>query len=154
MIRDSAIYEKYCHAHDMNGTSAKREANMYRVLIVEDDSIMQKTLRDSLKPEGYEVLLAVDGKTALRMAPQDKPDIILLDVHLPDIGGVEVCRALKADPVTKHIPILILTGQAREITARVAGLEGGADDYLFKPISPRVLVSRIRSILKINTGPT
>ena len=120
---------------------------MYRILSVEDDPIMQKLLKDTLVLGGYEFRLSPDGRGALPLAIAEKPDLILLDVNLPDIGGIEVCRNLKADPNTSHIPVLMLTGEAREVVTRVEGLDSGAEDYMFKPISPRVLLARISSLL-------
>lgn len=126
---------------------------MYTLLIVEDDPLMQRVLRDMLRPEGFEIRICPDGLCALKAAPQDKPDLVLLDVHLPDMNGFEVCKALKADPRTKHIPVLMLTGEARETLQRVEGLDLGAEDYLFKPVGRQVLVSRIQSLLRITTRP-
>ncbi|HAH07858.1 MAG TPA: hypothetical protein DCM05_15265 [Elusimicrobia bacterium] len=127
---------------------------MYRILAVEDDTIMQKTLRDIIRPEGFEFFLSPTGKEGIDAALKDKPDLILLDIHLPDMNGMDVCRAIKTDARTKHIPVVMLTGQAWEVNQRVQGLECGAEDYLLKPISPRVLVSRIRAILRAATKPT
>ena len=127
---------------------------MYRIIVIEDDLLMQRVLRDVIKPEGFEVRICPDGKTGLKTVPEDKPDLVILDVHLPDMDGHEVCRVLKSDPRTKRIPVLMLTGEARDIDSRVRGLEIGAEDYLFKPISGKVLVSRINSILNITSKPT
>ncbi|MCX5785347.1 MAG: response regulator [Elusimicrobia bacterium] len=121
---------------------------MYRILSVEDDPIMQKVLEAALVSAGYEFFSSLDGRSAMPMALSKKPDLILLDVNLPDITGIEVCRALKTEPKTRHIPVVMLTGEAREVAARVKGLDVGAEDYMFKPISPRVLLARIGSILK------
>lgn len=127
---------------------------MYRILSVEDDPIMQKVLQTALVAAGYEFRLSPDGRNAMPMALAEKPDLILLDVNLPDMSGIEICRALKAEPKTRHIPVIMLTGEAREIVTRVEGLDGGAEDYLFKPISPRVLIARISSIIKQTVKPT
>lgn len=127
---------------------------MYRILSVEDDNMMQQMLQAALVAAGYEFRLSPDGRNALPMAIAEKPDLILLDVNLPDATGIEVCRALKAEPRTRHIPVLMLTGEAREVVTRVEGLDVGAEDYMFKPISPRVLIARIASILKQTVKPT
>jgi DNA-binding response OmpR family regulator len=127
---------------------------MYRVLIVDDDSLIQQVLRQTLKQEGFEVILCSRGQEALPAALQNKPDLIVLDVNLPDIEGHDVCRLIKGESKTRHIPILMLTGEARATPSVVSGLNLGAEDYLFKPISGKVLVSRIRAILKIATKPT
>lgn len=127
---------------------------MYRILTVDDDPLMQQILQATLQAEGYEFLLSQNGAGALPMAIAEKPDLIVLDINLPDMNGMDVCRALKAEAKTRHIPVLMLTGEAREVVSRVEGLDLGAEDYLFKPVSPRVLVSRIRSLLKLATKPT
>lgn len=126
---------------------------MYRIAIVEDDPIMQEVMRDTLRPEGYELVVFPDGESALKSIPGEKPDLIILDVNLPGMNGFEVCRGLKSDPKVKHVPVLMLTGEAREVEQRVEGLDLGAEDYMFKPVSPRVLVSRVRGILKLATKP-
>ena len=126
---------------------------MYRILIIEDDPVMQKLLRDTLRPEGHEVDICGQGSAGLLRAAQDKPDLILLDINLPDTSGMDVCRTLKADERHKHIPIIMMTGEAREVAQKIEGLDLGAEEYLLKPISPRVLVSRVRSILQIATKP-
>lgn len=121
---------------------------MYRILAVEDDAIMANMLQHVMRAESFEFFTCAQGGAALDLAVKEKPDVILLDIHLPDMDGHEVCRRLKADPRVRHIPVLMLTGEARAVESRVKGLDLGAEDYLFKPISPKVLVSRIKSILK------
>ena len=125
----------------------------YRILVIEDDPIMQMILRDTIRAEGYECLLCPNAASAPAAAGQ-RPDLILLDIHLPDGNGKDVCRALKADAATRHIPVIMLTGEARSVEERVAGLEVGAEDYLLKPVSPKVLAARIKAILKVATKPT
>ena len=127
---------------------------MYKVLMIEDDEAMARIFRDILKPEGFETLHAPTGEEGLRAAAQERPDLILLDVNLPDANGVDICRTLKLDAATRHIPVLMLTGEAREVVQRVAGLDSGAEDYLFKPIGAKVLVARVKAILKLATRPT
>ncbi|MBI4347060.1 MAG: response regulator transcription factor [Elusimicrobia bacterium] len=126
---------------------------MYRILIAEDDVMMQRVLKDTLKPEGFEVMLHADGESALAAAAQDKPDLIVLDMNLPGLSGLEVCRKLKAEASTRHIPVLVLTGEARETDMRVASLDAGAEDYLFKPLGGKALLARIRAALKIAVKP-
>ena len=104
-----------------------KECAMYRILIVADDPMMQKLLQTILVSAGYEFRLSPDGRGAIPMAIADKPDLILLDVNLPDRTGIEICRALKAEPKTRHIPVLMLTGEAREVISRVEGLDVGAE---------------------------
>lgn len=120
---------------------------MYRIGVVEDDVLMQKMLLLAFQAEGLECVLCPDGASALKRLPQERPDLILLDVDLPDIDGHEICRRLKGDPFARSIPVVMLTGVARGLTQRVRGLEFGAEDYLFKPISPKVLIARIYAII-------
>jgi DNA-binding response OmpR family regulator len=127
---------------------------MYKVLFVDDDELLRSAMRSILQAEGFEFIASANGKDCQPLAFKERPDIIILDVHLLDTDGVEVCRQLKADPGTRRIPVLLMTGAAFEVKTRVAGLEAGADDYLFKPVSPKVLCSRIRSILKITNQPS
>jgi DNA-binding response OmpR family regulator len=126
---------------------SRAEAPMYRIVIVEDDPLMQKMLAQALRAEGFECALCPDGAAALSRIPKERPDLVVLDVNLPDMTGHEICRALKSDARTKGIPVIMLTGEARSVDERVNGLDLGAEDYLFKPISPKVLIARIRAIL-------
>ncbi len=126
---------------------------MFRIAAVEDDVLMQQALREMVTRGGHEFVLYPDGGSALKGVAVDRPDLILLDMHLPDLTGHEICRRLKADDATRHIPVLILTGEARDLESRVGGLDVGAEDYLFKPISPKVLMARVNQILKLSSGP-
>ncbi|MEX1142380.1 MAG: response regulator transcription factor [Thermoleophilaceae bacterium] len=115
-----------------------------RVLVVEDDRDIADVLRRSLDLDGYEVRLAGDGQAALDQAGAFEPDAVILDLGLPKLDGVEVCRRLRADG---DVPILMLT--ARDgVDARVAGLDSGADDYLVKPFERRELLARVRALLR------
>ncbi|MFA6030491.1 MAG: response regulator [Elusimicrobiota bacterium] len=127
---------------------------MYRILLIEDDPIIQSALQEVLRQEGFELLQAGDGARGLALAAAEKPDLVLLDIHLPDTTGFEVCRVLKSGGTTRHIPVVILSGQARETADRVSGLDLGADDYLLKPIASKVLVARIRALLRISAKPS
>jgi len=122
-----------------------------RVLIVDDEPDTLELLSFNLKASGYEVLSAEDGAEALQKARSSIPDLIILDVMLPELDGLEVCKILRSEPATKNIPILMLTARAEEID-RVLGLELGARDYVTKPFSPRELVLRVRNLLKEKTG--
>ncbi|MBI5527887.1 MAG: response regulator [Deltaproteobacteria bacterium] len=122
-----------------------------RILIVEDESDLQKVLKFNLEREGFEVLQAFGGEDALRLAREHRPDMVLLDLMLPDLPGTGVCKALKADSKTKRIPVVILTAKGEEID-RVLGFELGADDYVVKPFSVRELLLRLRAVLKRNRG--
>jgi DNA-binding response OmpR family regulator len=116
-----------------------------RVLVVDDDSTVSDVVRRYLERDGFTVGLAVDGPSALRAFAQEKPDLVVLDLMLPGIDGLEVCRRMRAlDPA---LPVVMLTALGEE-SDRVLGLEVGADDYVTKPFSPRELVLRIRSVLR------
>jgi DNA-binding response OmpR family regulator len=115
-----------------------------RVLIVEDDEDIADVLRRSLRNEGYEVRTSADGVEALDVAAGFVPDLVVLDLGLPRMDGVEVCRRLRAD---SDVPILMLTARA-ETEDRVGGLDSGADDYLVKPFERRELLARIRALLR------
>ncbi|MBK8010652.1 MAG: winged helix-turn-helix domain-containing protein [Deltaproteobacteria bacterium] len=118
------------------------------ILVVDDERDLVSTIEYNLEREGFEIRTAFDGRTALLRARQSPlPDLVLLDLMLPDFSGTEVCRRLKEDPVTKHIPVLMLTAKAEEID-RVVGFELGADDYVAKPYSVRELNLRVKAILR------
>lgn len=117
------------------------------VLIVEDEPDVVDLLRYNLGKSGFEVMIAVSGDRGLELARTKRPDIIILDLMLPGMTGQEVCRALKKDPETELIPIVMLTAKG-EPEERVKGLELGADDYVTKPFSPRELVLRVQALLK------
>ena len=118
-----------------------------RILVVDDEPDAIELIRFNLKASGYEVLTAEDGEEALANARKFSPDMILLDVMLPEIDGLEVCKILRRDPATASLPIIMLTAKASEID-RVLGLEFGADDYVTKPFSPRELMLRVRNLLQ------
>lgn len=116
----------------------------YKVLVVEDDDTLLEMLEYNLTRQGYTVLTAVNGRSALTLARSQSPDLILLDVMLPGIDGFEVCRILRKE---LSIPILMLTAKAEEVD-KVVGLEMGADDYLTKPFSMRELMARVKALLR------
>lgn len=117
------------------------------VLIVDDEQDLRRLLGYFLKKEGYEVLEAATGEEALNLAREDPPDLIILDLMLPGIDGIEVCRLLKRNESTVSIPIIMLTAKGAEADI-VKGLETGADDYVPKPFSTAVLVARVKSLLR------
>lgn len=117
------------------------------VLVVDDESDVVDLIRYKLRGAGFAVLEANDGLAALRIAREHRPDLIVLDLMLPEMSGEEVCRQLRSGPDTAAIPVLMLTARAQP-TERIAGLEVGADDYLIKPFSPRELLLRIEAILR------
>ena len=123
------------------------------ILIVEDEPDLVETLEYNLKKEGYLTRSAPDGESALIEAFRAPlPDLVLLDLMLPDISGKEICRRLKADEQTKRIPIIMVTARGEEMD-RVIGFEVGADDYVVKPYSPRELMLRVKAILRRASAP-
>jgi two-component system phosphate regulon response regulator PhoB len=121
-----------------------------RVLVVDDEQDLLELVSYNLNKEGFRVVCVSSGEEALAAARRDMPDLILLDLLLPTVDGLEVCRRLKADPRTQHIPVLMLTAKSEE-TDVVTGLELGAEDYVTKPFSPRVLVARVKALLRRRT---
>jgi two-component system phosphate regulon response regulator PhoB len=124
-----------------------------KILIVDDEVDLLRMVDFNLRSAGFSTVQAQNGRDAMRIARTELPDLILLDLMLPDIMGTEVCRALKADAATREIPVIMVTAKGEEID-RVVGFEIGADDYVTKPFSPRELVLRVRSILKRFRRPT
>jgi two-component system phosphate regulon response regulator PhoB len=116
-----------------------------RVLLIEDERGLTDVLSYTLEREGYEVLVAHDGAEGLRKAQTHLPDMVILDLMLPALSGLEVCRELRAGERTRHIPILMLTAKAEE-TDQVVGFSMGADDYVTKPFSVKVLLQRLKAI--------
>ncbi len=117
---------------------------MKRVLVVEDELRIARLVRDYLRQAGFDVLEATDGASALSLARSEKPDMIVLDIGLPGLDGLDVTRKLRA---TSSVPIIMLTARTDE-SDRIVGLELGADDYVTKPFSPKELVARIRAVLR------
>lgn len=118
-----------------------------KILVVDDEPEAVELVEFNLKGAGYEVSTAGDGAEALNKARRIQPNLIILDVMMPEIDGMEVCKLLRRDPATSAIPIIMLTAKASEVD-RVLGLELGADDYVVKPFSPRELVLRVKKILE------
>jgi two-component system, OmpR family, phosphate regulon response regulator PhoB len=118
-----------------------------KILIIEDESDVADLLTLNLRKAGFRTSTAADGVSGLQKAREDRPDFIVLDLMLPKLSGLEVCKILKSDTATSHTPILMLTARAEEID-RIVGLEFGADDYVTKPFSPREIVLRIRAIFR------
>src|SRR3982074_3560439 len=119
-----------------------------RILIVEDErGLVGLLARDLRKAGGFIISTASDGAAGLQKARTEKPAFIILDLMLPKMPGLEVCKILKTDPGTRHIPVMMLTAKAEEID-RIVGLEFGADDYVTKPFSPHEVILRIRAILR------
>lgn len=118
-----------------------------KILIVDDELNIRELLKFNLENSGYKVIEAEDGQTAINMAKTQKPELIVLDLMLPGMDGLEVCRLVKNSRETAAIPIIMLTAKNEEID-KVIGLELGADDYLTKPFSPRELLARIKAVLR------
>jgi phosphate regulon transcriptional regulator PhoB len=118
-----------------------------KILIVDDEKDIVKMLDYNLKKEGFRTISAYDGEDALDSATRENPNLIILDLMLPGIDGLEVCKTLKKETKTAHIPIIMLTAKAQEAD-KIVGLELGADDYVTKPFSPRELIARVKAILR------
>ncbi len=118
-----------------------------RILVVEDEADLADLVAFNLRGEGHEVTVALDGNTALAEIQRGRPDLVVLDVMLPDISGIEVCRRLRRQRETVRLPVIMLTAKTDEVD-RVVGFEVGADDYVTKPFSPRELVLRVEAILR------
>ena len=123
------------------------EAMRDRVLVVEDEKDVRELLRLNLKGGGFDVLEAQNGAEGLAIAKAELPSVVILDLMMPEMNGMEVCRALRRNPATSRIPILMLTAKSTE-EDKVAGLEVGADDYVTKPFSPRELLLRVRAVAR------
>jgi phosphate regulon transcriptional regulator PhoB len=118
-----------------------------KILVVEDEADIRKLVSYNLSQERFAILEAEDGEKALRILQKERPHLVILDLMLPGLSGIEICRRLRGQPETSRTPILMLTAKASEAD-RVVGLEMGADDYLTKPFSPRELVARVKAILR------
>jgi phosphate regulon transcriptional regulator PhoB len=118
-----------------------------RILVAEDERDVAELIRYTLAREGFEVILATNGADALRQAREGRPDLVLLDLMLPQVNGWELCRRLKQDPTTRTLPVIMVTARAEE-GDKVLGFEVGADDYVTKPFSTRELVARVRAVVR------
>jgi DNA-binding response OmpR family regulator len=117
------------------------------VLLIDDEKDILEMVRYTLDKEGFDAILTTDGQSGLNIATKHKPDLVVLDIMMPGLDGVEVCRRMRSNPATSAIPIIMLTARAAEAD-RVVGLEMGADDYITKPFSPRELVARVKAVLR------
>ncbi|MBI4640520.1 MAG: response regulator transcription factor [Candidatus Tectomicrobia bacterium] len=118
-----------------------------KILIVDDEQDLVDLISYNLKNAGFEAISAFRGPSALEKARREAPDLIILDLMLPDLDGIEICKILKREEATQQIPIIMLTARSEEVD-RIVGLELGADDYVTKPFSPRELILRVRAILR------
>ncbi len=121
------------------------------VLVIDDERDLIKLVRYNLEKEGFQVISALDGEAGLSLATRERPDVVVIDLMLPGIDGLEVCGRLRTDPRTSAIPLIMLTAKASE-SDRIVGLEMGADDYVTKPFSPRELAARVKAVLR-RTSP-
>jgi two-component system, OmpR family, alkaline phosphatase synthesis response regulator PhoP len=121
--------------------------NKQTILVVDDEQDLLDLIEYNLKKEGFGVLTSDSGEKGIEVARRQKPDLILLDIMMPGMDGIEVCRLIKSDPATQAIPVVFLTARGDE-KSEITGLDLGADDYLFKPISTSKLLSRIKAILR------
>jgi len=128
-----------------------RASNKKHILVVEDEEDILALIHYNLTREGFRSTCATSGEEALRVVAKDPPDLVVLDLMLPGIDGLEVCRTLKSQPKTRSIAVLMVTAKGEEADV-VTGLELGADDYLTKPFSPRILLARARAVLRRKEG--
>ncbi len=145
----SSLEVKESGAFDRRNAGRGETMSSDRILVVEDEEDIQELMRYNLGKEGYEVICVDDGESALKKVKSKKPNLIILDLMLPGIDGLSVCKQLRADSETRGIPVVMLTAKGEEADV-VSGLEVGADDYVTKPFSPRVLLARIRAVLRRN----
>ncbi|HRE49448.1 MAG TPA: response regulator transcription factor [Aggregatilineales bacterium] len=124
---------------------------MTKVLIVEDEATLAETLMENLTDEGYEVFHAADGEAALAMVRAKMPDLVVLDVMLPILDGLSVCRIIRKDATISHIPIIMLTARGAEVD-KIVGLESGADDYIVKPFGLGEFLARVRAMIRRMPG--
>lgn len=129
-----------------------RPALMRKVLLIEDDKVAAELIRETLSSEGFEVTWISDGSSGLAQVRKSPPDLLLLDLMLPKMSGLDICKQVRADENLNRLPILMLTARGDEMD-RVVGLEVGADDYVTKPFSPRELAARVKALLRRSEPP-
>ncbi len=120
---------------------------MAKIVVVEDDAVLAETLADNLAQEGHKVTTISDGETAYKRIVDKPPDLIILDVMLPKLDGLSLCRMIRREPTIAHIPIIMLTARSSEVD-KIVGLESGADDYVVKPFGLGELLARIRAVMR------
>lgn len=137
----------------MSGYLYENETSMPRILIVDDDHEIVRLVKAYLEKDGYLVLYAYDGETALHTLRRERPDLLVLDLMLPDRDGWDLTRLIRADQNLADIPIIMLTARVED-SDKIVGLEIGADDYVTKPFNPREVVARVRALLRRSQGST
>lgn len=143
ILSDSKAYSKYF----LNFESISELIRMDKILIVDDEEDIREILGYNLKKEGFQVFLAENGQTGISLCKEEKPDLVILDVMMPGMDGIEVCEQIRNTPGLENVLICFLTAR-NEDYSQIAGLDAGADDYISKPIKPRVLVSRVHALLR------
>ena len=123
-----------------------------KVLIIEDEQTLINNLGNKLRAEGFEVAMAMDGETGWEKARSEKPDLIVLDIMLPGLDGLSLCRMIRNESTTLHIPIIMLTARGTEVD-KIVGLESGADDYIVKPFGLGEFLARVRAVMRRAPGP-
>lgn len=124
---------------------------MAKVLIVEDEDTLARTLAEKLRSDGFTVVTAEDGEEGLEKIREDRPDLIVLDIMLPKLDGLSLCRIIRRDTATAHIPIIMLTARGTEVD-KIVGLESGADDYVVKPLALGEFLARVRAVMRRAPG--
>lgn len=122
-----------------------------KVVLIEDEPDIAEVIEYNLSREGYKVFLAYSGLKGLEIVKRERPEVVLLDLMLPELDGIEVCRRIRENPMTRSLPIIMVTAKGEESDV-VLGLELGADDYIIKPFSPRELIARIKAVLRRRSG--
>lgn len=124
---------------------------MAKVLIVEDEETLARTLAEKLRGDGFAVVTASDGELGLERIREERPDLIVLDIMLPKLDGLSLCRIVRRDATTAHIPIIMLTSRGTEVD-KIVGLESGADDYVVKPLALGEFLARVRAVMRRAPG--
>jgi DNA-binding response OmpR family regulator len=129
----------------------KDNNDMPKILVIEDEMTLANNLSEKLKGEGYNVMMSGDGEDGLAKVRQEHPDLVVLDIMLPGLDGLSLCRIIRRDPGTNHIPIIMVTARGTEVD-KIVGLESGADDYVVKPVALGEFLARVRAVLRRPSG--
>jgi DNA-binding response OmpR family regulator len=140
------------NSHSNHLSSKKAEKTMVKVLVIEDEETLINNLADKLRAEGFNVSTARDGEVGLEKIRAEHPDLIVLDIMLPGLDGLSICRMVRHDTSTAHIPIIMLTARGTEVD-KIVGLESGADDYIVKPFGLGEFLARVRAVMRRAPGP-